>query len=86
MLRNLLDIEAPMISAVSGPTLRHAQQPLICDIVLAAEHATLQDSAHFRIGMVPGDGVHFIFPPAHGTDPRQVLPPNWAGARGAPGP
>lgn len=62
MLWNLLDIEAPMISAVNGPALRHAQLPLICDIVLAAEHATFQDSAHFRIGMVPGDGVHFIFP------------------------
>ena len=62
MLWNLLDIEAPMISAVSGPTRRDAQLPLICDIVLAAEHATFQGSAHFRIGMVPGDGVHFIFP------------------------
>ena len=33
MLWDLLDIEAPMISAFNGPALRHAQLPLIRDIV-----------------------------------------------------
>jgi enoyl-CoA hydratase/carnithine racemase len=59
---NLLDIEVPIISAVNGPALRHAQIPLLSDIVLAAEEATFQDSAHFVNGLVPGDGVHIIFP------------------------
>ena len=59
---NLLDIEVPIISAVNGPALRHAQIPLLSDIVLAAEEATFQDSAHFINGLVPGDGVHIIFP------------------------
>lgn len=62
LLMNLLGIEVPMIAAVNGPALRHAQLPLTCDIVLAAEHASFQDSAHFPNGLVPGDGVHVIFP------------------------
>jgi len=59
---NMLAIEVPMIAAVNGPALRHPEVPLVCDIVLAAEQAAFQDSAHFRGGMVPGDGVHVVFP------------------------
>jgi len=62
LLMNLLDIEVPMISAINGPALRHSEIPLLCDIVLAAEDATFQDSAHFTNGMVPGDGMHIIYP------------------------
>ena len=62
LLMNLLDIEVPMISAINGPALRHSELPLLCDIVLASEEATLQDSAHFTNGVVPGDGVHVIYP------------------------
>jgi len=58
---NMLAIEAPMIAAVNGPALRHTELPLMCDIVLAAEEAAFQDSAHFRGGMVPGDGVNVIY-------------------------
>lgn len=59
---NHLNIEVPMIAAVNGPALRHPEVPFLCDIVLAAEQASFQDSAHFRGGMVPGDGVHVVFP------------------------
>jgi enoyl-CoA hydratase/carnithine racemase len=62
LLMNLLDIEVPMISAINGPAVRHAEIPLLCDIVLAASSATIQDSAHFQGGLVPGDGVHVVFP------------------------
>ena len=62
LLRNLLDIEVSMISAVNGPALRHSELPLLCDIVLAAEGASFQDSGHFVNGMVPGDGVHIVYP------------------------
>ena len=58
LLTNLLDIEVPMISAINGPALRHSELPLLCDIVLA----TFQDSAHFVNGLVPGDGVHIVYP------------------------
>ncbi len=62
LLMNLLNIEVPMIAAINGPAVRHAEIPLLCDIVLAAEEATIQDSAHFNGGLVPGDGVHVLFP------------------------
>ena len=62
LLLNLLDIEVPMISAINGPAMRHAEIPLLCDIVLAAEDTTFQDSAHFPNGMVPGDGMHIVMP------------------------
>lgn len=62
LLTNLLAIDAPMISAVNGPALRHAEIPVLCDIVLASDTATFQDSAHFVGGLVPGDGMHVVFP------------------------
>ena len=62
LLSNLLDIEVPMISAINGPALRHSELPLLCDIVLAAEEASFQDSGHFINGLIPGDGVHVIYP------------------------
>ena len=62
LLMNLLNIEVPVISAINGPAVRHAEIPLLSDIVLASERATFQDSAHFNGGLVPGDGVHVVFP------------------------
>ena len=59
---NLLAIDVPMIGAVNGPALRHAELPVMCDIVLASETAAFQDSAHYVGGLVPGDGVHIVFP------------------------
>lgn len=65
---NLLSIDVPMISAVNGPAWRHAELPIMCDIVLAADTACFQDSAHFVGGLVPGDGVHIVFPMAMGLN------------------
>lgn len=62
LLMNLLDIEVPMISAINGPALRHSELPLLCDIVLAAEETTFQDSGHFMSGLIPGDGMHVVYP------------------------
>ena len=62
LLMNLLNIEVPMISAVNGPAMRHSELPLLCDIVLAAEEASFQDSGHFVGGLMPGDGVHVVYP------------------------
>jgi enoyl-CoA hydratase/carnithine racemase len=62
LLRNLLDIEVPMISAINGPALRHSEIPLLCDIVLASETASLEDAGHFESGLVPGDGVNIVYP------------------------
>ena len=62
LLSNLLDIEVPMISAINGPALRHSEIPLLCDIVLASDTAAFQDSGHFVSGLVPGDGMHVVYP------------------------
>jgi enoyl-CoA hydratase/carnithine racemase len=62
LLMNLLDIEVPMISAINGPALRHSELPLLCDIVLASEDAQFQDSAHFPNQLIPGDGMHIVYP------------------------
>ena len=62
LLMNLLNIEVPVISAINGPAVRHAEIALLSDIVLATDNAYLQDTAHFQGGMVPGDGMHVIMP------------------------
>lgn len=68
MLQNLLAIEVPMIAAINGPALRHAEMPLLCDIVLATPDTVIQDSAHFRGGLVPGDGMHVVMPALMGLN------------------
>ncbi|MGE0823097.1 MAG: enoyl-CoA hydratase/isomerase family protein [Candidatus Binatia bacterium] len=62
LLMNLLEIEVPMIAAVNGPVNIHAELAVLCDIVLAADHAAFQDAPHFPNGLVPGDGVHVVWP------------------------
>src|ERR1700759_5211717 len=62
LLMNLLAIEVPVISAINGPAWRHSEIPLLCDIVLAADTAQFQDSAHFASEVVPGDGMHIVMP------------------------
>ena len=56
LLMRLLEIEVPVISAINGPAWRHSEIPLLGDIVLAADTAQFQDSAHFPSDVVPGDG------------------------------
>ena len=62
LLMNHLNIEVPMIAAVNGPALIHAELAVLCDIVIAAEHTEFQDAPHFPNGIVPGDGVHLVWP------------------------
>ncbi|HEY8610905.1 MAG TPA: enoyl-CoA hydratase/isomerase family protein [Roseomonas sp.] len=61
LLQGLLAVEVPMIAAVNGPTKRHSEIALMCDIVLTAEEATFEDTAHFHLGShVPGDGINIV--------------------------
>ncbi len=62
LLENLLAIPVPVIGAVNGPATLHAEIAVLSDIVLAADHATFADLAHVPNGVVPGDGVHTIWP------------------------
>ena len=59
---SLLNIDAPVISCVNGPALRHPEIPLLADIVLAAPEASFMDSAHFVNRTVPGDGMNIVMP------------------------
>ncbi len=61
LIGNLLDIEVPMIAAINGPAIHHAEMAVLCDVVLATEDTILQDASHFPRG-VPGDGVHTVWP------------------------
>lgn len=62
LLQNHLDIEVPMIGVVNGPAGIHAELAVMCDIVLCADDAYVADSPHFVNNLVPGDGVHVIWP------------------------
>lgn len=62
LLTALLDVDVPMIAAVNGPARHHAELAVLCDVVLAAEHSVFQDAPHYGRGLVPGDGVHLVWP------------------------
>jgi enoyl-CoA hydratase/carnithine racemase len=61
-LLNFLHIDVPVITAFNGPAWRHGEIPLLADIIIAADTVAFQDSAHFQGGLVPGDGVHVVYP------------------------
>ncbi len=60
LLENLIAIPVPVIAAVNGPALLHAEIAVLSDIVLAAEHAVFADAAHMPHA-VPGDGVQAVW-------------------------
>jgi enoyl-CoA hydratase/carnithine racemase len=62
LVNAMLDIEVPVIAAVNGPAKRHADLALTCDVVIAADDATFEDTAHFHNGgIVPGDGINVLY-------------------------
>ncbi len=59
---SLLDLEQPIIARVNGPAVGlGATIALFCDIIIAAEDATIADP-HVRMGLVAGDGGAVIWP------------------------
>jgi enoyl-CoA hydratase/carnithine racemase len=62
ILENLLAIEVPIIGVLNGPAFIHAELVALSDIVLASPRASIADKAHMPAGIVPGDGVHVIWP------------------------
>lgn len=62
LLQNHVDVEVPMIGVINGPASIHAEIAVLCDIVLCADDAFVSDSPHFIQGLVPGDGVHIVWP------------------------
>ena len=62
LVNALLNVGVPMIAAVNGPAMRHSDLALMCDIVIAADHASFEDTAHFHLGsIVPGDGISTVY-------------------------
>ena len=68
MQQNHLDVQVPMIAAVNGPASWHSELAVLCDIVICSDDTFFQDLPHVPSGMVPGDGVHIIWP--------EILGPN----------
>ena len=62
VLENILDIQVPMIAAINGPVTVHSEYALLCDIVIATEDAYFEDAPHPAFGIVPGDGLHIVWP------------------------
>lgn len=61
LLNNLLDVEVPMICAINGPARLHTELALLCDIIICSDDTVFQDR-HLEWGIVPGDGVHIVWP------------------------
>ncbi|GAA4548317.1 enoyl-CoA hydratase/isomerase family protein [Pseudonocardia xishanensis] len=62
MLRNLNDVEVPVIGVVNGPATIHSEIPVMADIVLAADEASFADHAHFKYrDTIPGDGIKLVW-------------------------
>jgi 6-oxocamphor hydrolase len=61
LIANLLSIPVPVITAVNGPALVHAELAVLGDVNLATPETVFQDN-HYRYGLVPGDGAHVIWP------------------------
>ncbi|MQY29104.1 enoyl-CoA hydratase/isomerase family protein [Nocardia aurantia] len=67
LLENMVfGIDIPTIAALNGPSPAHTEFALLCDITLAAEHATILDP-HFPSGVVPGDGLQLTLQETLGT-------------------
>ncbi|MFM5923517.1 MAG: enoyl-CoA hydratase/isomerase family protein [Novosphingobium sp.] len=64
----LINLQIPVIAALNGPSIVHAELALLNDIVLASEETYFYEGHWDGLGIVPGDGVHTLF--------RELLGPN----------
>lgn len=66
LIWDLLDVELPIVAALNGPAIGlGASIALLCDVIFAAESATIADP-HVKVGIVAGDGGAAIWPLAVG--------------------
>lgn len=68
LIQNHLDVQVPMIGVINGPASWHAEIGVMCDIVICSDDTYFQDEPHVPSGMVPGDGVHIIWPEILGVN------------------
>jgi enoyl-CoA hydratase/carnithine racemase len=62
LIRNIIDVRAPVIAAVNGPVHTHAEIALVSDIVICTPDTSFRDLPHVLEQMVPGDGMHIVMP------------------------
>ena len=63
----ILDVDVPVIAAISGTLELHAEMFLMSDITICADTAKFREP-HVDWGVVPGDGVHVFWPMAIGVN------------------
>ena len=63
----ILNLHMPVISAINGPSIVHAELVLMNDIVLCSENTYFTEIHWQGMGFVPGDGVHTLW--------REILGP-----------
>jgi enoyl-CoA hydratase len=62
IVTSLLDLEKPIICRLNGAAAGlGATIALLCDVIIAAEHAVIGDP-HVKVGLVAGDGGAVIWP------------------------
>ncbi|MFH1089944.1 MAG: enoyl-CoA hydratase/isomerase family protein [Pseudomonadota bacterium] len=64
----LINLQIPVVAAVNGPSIVHAELALLNDIVICSENTYFYEGHWDGLGIVPGDGVHTLF--------RELLGPN----------
>jgi enoyl-CoA hydratase/carnithine racemase len=72
ILFNQMSVPCPMIAAVNGKAHAHPELVLLCDIVVASRTASFRDP-HLHYGIVPGDGIHIVFPLVFGMNRGRYL-------------
>jgi enoyl-CoA hydratase/carnithine racemase len=61
LMQRLLEVEAPIVSAINGTCHIHSEFALAADIVIASDDATFMDKTHMGYSIVPGDGTQVVY-------------------------
>jgi hypothetical protein len=69
----LLNLQIPVVAAVNGPSIVHAELALLNDIVICSENTYFYEGHWDGLGIVPGDGVHTVSRAAWAQS-RPILP------------
>jgi len=56
----ILDIRIPVIAAINGPVMAHAEIPLTSDIVICSDNTTFRDE-HTNVNVPPTDGCQTLW-------------------------
>jgi enoyl-CoA hydratase/carnithine racemase len=56
-----LNLQIPVIAAINGPSIVHAEIALLNDLVIASDNTHFYEGHWDGLGIVPGDGVHTLF-------------------------